>query len=111
MVDPYELIICGVKTKRVSTSEGSGAVDGMMHTARLHFFLRCVRREVEYLMRCGVQVGRVRVWVSGAGGTSLSEVRNLWAPSDSQEYTHAVSRVTEYRLKVPSSLQYGNMIT
>jgi len=64
-------------------------------------------------MRCGIRVGRVRVWVSGAvgrGGTSPSEVRNLWAPSDSQEYTHAVSRVTEYELKVPV-LQYGNMIT
>jgi len=67
----------------------------MMHTARLHFLLRCAQREMEYLMRRRVRVGWVWVRVCaapGRGGAATGESGNLCATlaeSSLQERMHA----------------------
>ena len=67
-----------------------------MRTALLHIFLGCAKRQVEYLMGCGVRIGRVRIWICtvSSGGNNVSEAAgDLWAtPVDvgPRKRTHTV---------------------
>jgi hypothetical protein len=82
-------------------TEGESAVDGV-HTARLHFLLRCALRKMEDLMGCRIRARRVWVRVSAISGRRdivLDEVGKLWATpaaASSQEHMHAELGITLY---------------